>query len=165
MPYFKWLSPEGLIITLFFLLKRFSNAKAPYLPWRVSPSSDPGMDPTAMRRDVADYILIRARTQSELRNNANKSGMTTSNRCPIVFFPPTNRIFSDIRPVLIHEAELARRGWISNPTLAQIYTTESISQEQHDEQSIAWQTGRGAPVKRHRVRLDYGGETTVVDDE
>lgn len=84
-------------------------------------------------------------------------------RCYIA--PDPDRRFSDIRPVLIHEAELARRGWINNPTLAQIYTTESISQEQHDEQSIAWQTGRGAPVKRHRVRLDYGGETTVVDDE
>jgi hypothetical protein len=56
-----------------------SNAKAPYLPWRVSPDSDPGLDPTWMRKEVADYILARARTQTALRNNANKSGMTTSN--------------------------------------------------------------------------------------
>lgn len=79
-----------------------------------------------MRKEVGDYVLIRTRTQSALRNNANKSGMTVSN--------------SDIRPTLIHECEMARRGWINNPTLAEIYTTQSISQEQHDEASIAYQT-------------------------
>jgi hypothetical protein len=82
-----------------------------------------------MRNEVGDYILLRARAQAALRNNANKSGMTTSN--------------SDTRPTLIHEAELARRGWLTNPTLAELYTTQSISQEQHDEQSIAYMTGRG----------------------
>lgn len=71
--------------------------------------------------------------QAQLRNNANRSGMTTSN--------------TDIHPTLIHESELARRDWLTNPTLAEVYTTQSISQEQHDERSIAAQTGRGCVIR------------------
>lgn len=127
-----------------------SNAKAPYLPWRVSPGTPLGDDITWQHREVADYILTRARVQAELRNNANRSGMTTAN--------------TDIHPTLIHPVEMARRGWLYSPTPAEIYTTQSISQEQHDENSIAAQTGRGPPARRHRVRVDYGGSRTTVDD-
>jgi hypothetical protein len=140
-----------------------SNAKAPYLPWRVTPGTPLGDDITWQHREVADYILTRARVQAELRNNANRSGMTTAN--------------TDIHPTLIHPVEMARRGWLYSPTPAEIYTTQSISQEQHDINSIAAQTGRGTrlfalspltfsgpPARRHRVRSDFGGATTVVDD-
>lgn len=127
-----------------------SNAKSPYYPWRVSPDSQLGDNPTWQRNEVADYILTRARVQADLRNNANRSGMTTAN--------------TDIHPTLIHESEMARRGWNTLPTVAEIYTTQNISQEQHDERSIAAQTGRGPPIQRHRVRPDYGGSVTVVDE-
>ena len=88
--------------------------------------------------------------QAELRNNANRSGMTTSN--------------TDIRPTLIHPVEMSKRGWVSSPTVAEIYTTQSVAQEEHDERSIAYQTGRGPPQSKHRQRLDYGGVSTTVDD-
>lgn len=128
-----------------------SNAKAPYYPFRWDPDN-PMLDNTmAKRKDVADYIMARVNAQVELRNKANKSGMTTAN--------------TDIHPTLIHESELKRRGWINNPTLAEIYTTQSVSQEQHDERSIAFQVGRGPPAKKHRVRRDFGGAATVVDDD
>ena len=127
-----------------------SNAKAPYYPWRYAPNSVMGENITAQHKDVADYIGARIAAQIALRNSANRSGMTTSN--------------SDIRPTLIAEQELARRGWITNPTLAQIYSTESVSQEQHDVDSIAYQTGRGPPVRKHRLRQDYGSVGMVVDD-
>jgi hypothetical protein len=127
-----------------------SNAKAPYYPWRYSPDSDMGSDITRQHKDVADYIGARVQAQIQLRNNANRSGMTTAN--------------TDIRPTLIAEQEMARRGWLVNPTLAQIYSTESVSQEQHDVDSIAYQTGRGPPVRKHRLRTDYGAPGMVVDD-
>lgn len=128
-----------------------SNAKAPYFPFKYAPDSEMGLDPARMRRDVADYIYTRVRVQAELRNNANRSGMTTAN--------------TDIRPTLIDESELARRGWLTNPTLTEVYTTQSISQDQHDEKSVAYQTGRGPPAAKHRIRRDYGGAATVVDDD
>lgn len=128
-----------------------SNAKAPYLPWHASPDSDLGSDPRAMRQEVADYIWTRAQVQADLRNGANRSGMTTAN--------------SDICPTLIHESELARRGWLTTPTVAEIYTTQNVYGEQHSERTIAAQLGRGPPVERHRVRRDYGGAATVVDDD
>lgn len=128
-----------------------SNAKAPYYPFRWDPDSPNGDDTMRKRKDVADYIMARVDAQVELRNNANKSGMTTAN--------------ADVRPTLIAESELRRRGWLVNPTLAEIYTTQSISQEQHDERSIAYQVGRGPPAKKHRIRRDYGGSATVVDDD
>jgi hypothetical protein len=55
----------------------------------------------------------------------------------------STHIEQDIRPTLIHQTELAKRGWLTLPTTAEIYTTQSIGQEEHDEQSIAYQTGRG----------------------
>lgn len=56
-----------------------SNAKAPYLPWRVSPNTPLGDNITWQHKEVADYVITRTRVQAELRNNANRSGMTTSN--------------------------------------------------------------------------------------
>lgn len=65
--------------------------------------------------------MTRIRAQCDLRNNANRSGMTVAN--------------TDIRPTLIAESELRKRGWVTYPTIAELYTTQSISQEQHDEKS------------------------------
>lgn len=127
-----------------------SNAKSPYYPFRYAPDSDMGSNITAQHTDVADYIGARLKAQIELRNNANRTGMTTAN--------------TDIRPTLISEQEMARRGWLVNPTLAQIYSTENVSQEQHDVDSIAFQTGRGPPLRQHRVRTDYGSAGMVVED-
>jgi hypothetical protein len=143
-----------------------SNAKAPYLPWRVSPGTPLGDNIVWQHNEIADYIEERARAQVRLRKNANRSGMTTAD--------------GDIRPTLIHESELARRGWRTNPPVSQVYTAQGVTQEEHDEKSIAAQIGRGMhqrlssesfiildpgpPIKRHRIRPDYGGEVTVVDD-
>jgi hypothetical protein len=71
---------------------------------------------------------------------------------------------TDIRPTLIHPVEMTKRGWLTSPTVAEVYTTQSISQEDHDERSIAYQTGRGPPASKHRQRLDYGGAVSTVDD-
>lgn len=127
-----------------------SNAKAPYLPWRVSPNTPLGDNITWQHKEVADYCLTRTRVQSELRNNANRSGMTTAN--------------TDIRPTLIHPVEMHKRGWLTSPTVAEVYTTQNVGQEEHDEKSIAYQTGRGPPQSKHRQRLDYGGASTEVND-
>jgi hypothetical protein len=127
-----------------------ANAKTPYYPWRVSPDSPIGNNIVWQHREVADYCLARTRVQAELRNNANRSGMTTAN--------------TDIHPTLISPVEMARRGWLTSPTAAEIYTAQGVSQEQHDEKSIAAQTGRGPPASKHRKRYDYGGADTTVDD-
>jgi len=127
-----------------------SNAKAPYLPWRVSPNTPLGDNITWQHKEVADYVITRTRVQAELRNNANRSGMTTSN--------------TDIRPTLVHPVEMTKRKWVTLPTTAEIYSTQNVSQEQHDEASIAYQTGRGPPAAKHRQRLDYGGASTTTDD-
>lgn len=127
-----------------------SNAKSPYFPWRYVPGSDIGDNITRQHRDVADYIGARIKAQVRLRNNANRSGMTTSN--------------SDIRPVLIAEQELARRGWLTNPTISQIYSTENVSNEEHSPDTIQEKVVRGGSVRKHRVRADYGASGTVVEN-
>lgn len=96
--------------------------------WRTAPGTPLGDDITWQHKEIADYVMTRIRAQCDLRNNANRSGMTTAN--------------TDIRPTLIAESELRKRGWITYPTLAELYTTQSVSQEQHDEKSIAFQVGR-----------------------
>jgi len=70
-----------------------NNAKTPYLPFGTDYRR---LTPEQRRAEIADYVAAKTSSQIRLRDNANRTGLTTANY--------------NIHPILIHEVELRKMG-------------------------------------------------------
>jgi hypothetical protein len=108
-----------------------ANAKQPYLPWGEQYKNSP---PAEQVKSMADYVIAKTRVQVRLRSNANRSGLTTSNR--------------GIHPVLLHENEMKKRSAIINPTVS----ARNPVQEDHYYDIIASKRRGYGPVGQTNPR-------------